>query len=103
MLATLHTAATADLRPLIAASSTAATPVAAATQGEVFTLNHYTIDNGGGSSTGGVFSVSGTIGQADADPLQPSTGGMFAVTGGFWPSANAAAPSETIFANGFEP
>jgi hypothetical protein len=36
---------------------------------------------GGGTSTGGVFAVSGTIGQADAGT---STGGNYAVSGGFW-------------------
>jgi len=80
----------------------AATPVAAATQGGVFAVDHYTMDNGGGISTGGVFTVDGTIGQPDADPLQPSTGGVFAITGGFWPSANVAAPMEEVFSNGFE-
>ncbi len=103
ILAPLHTFAAADLRPSIAASSAAATPVAVATQGDVFSVDHYTIDSGGGTSTGGVFSVSGTIGQPDADPLQPSTGGVFAVTGGFWPSGTTAILPEAIFANGFEP
>ncbi len=72
------------------------------TKGTGFAIDHYTIDNGGGTSTGGVFAVSGTIGQPDADPLQPSTGGVFAFTGGFWPIANVAAPPDAIFANGFE-
>ena len=41
-----------------------------------------TIDGGGGTSTGGVFTVSGTIGQPDAGG--PMTGGNFSLTGGFW-------------------
>src|SRR5690242_302022 len=44
-------------------------------------LDWFTIDGGGGTSTGGVFSVSGTIGQADAGAM---SGGNFSVTGGFW-------------------
>jgi hypothetical protein len=43
----------------------------------------HTIDGGGGTSTGGVFAVSGSIGQPDANS-QPMTGGNFSLTGGFW-------------------
>ena len=48
-----------------------------------FSIDWFTIDAGGGTSTGGVFSVSGTIGQPDANP-QPLTGGNFSLVGGFW-------------------
>ena len=41
-----------------------------------------TLDGGGGTSTGGVYSVSGTIGQPDAGG--PMNGGNFSLTGGFW-------------------
>lgn len=47
-----------------------------------FSINWHTIDGGGGASTGGVYSVSGTIGQPDAGP--PMTNGQYSVTGGFW-------------------
>ena len=50
----------------------------------------HTIDGGGGTSTGGTFSLSGTIGQHDAGG--PMTGGTFSLTGGFW-AGSAAAPS----------
>ncbi|MFN0011530.1 MAG: hypothetical protein ACKVS8_07790 [Phycisphaerales bacterium] len=50
----------------------------------------HTIDGGGGTSTGGTFSLSGTIGQPDAGG--PMTGGTFSLTGGFW-AGSAAAPS----------
>jgi hypothetical protein len=40
-----------------------------------------TVDGGGGTSTGHVYSVSGTIGQSDASTLR---GGSFALQGGFW-------------------
>ena len=40
------------------------------------------IAGGGGTSTGGVYSVSGTIGQPDAGT--PMTNGQFSVTVGFW-------------------
>src|SRR5262245_61634163 len=48
-----------------------------------FSLEWFTIDGGGGTSTGGVYSVSGTVGQPDANP-QPLTGGNFSLVGGFW-------------------
>ena len=41
-----------------------------------------TIDGGGGTSTGGVYSVSGTIGQPDAGATMAN--GQYAITGGFW-------------------
>ena len=47
-----------------------------------YSLDWHTIDGGGGTSTGGVYAVSGTIGQADAGG--PMTNGPYSVTGGFW-------------------
>jgi len=47
-----------------------------------YTINWYKIAGGGGTSTGGVYSVSGTIGQHDAGG--PMTGGSYSLTGGFW-------------------
>jgi len=57
--------------------------------GSALTVDHYTIDSGGGASTGGVFEIKGTIAQPDTDPLQPSSGGAFAGTGGFWGGRDA--------------
>jgi len=47
-----------------------------------YSIDWFTIDGGGGTSTGGVYSVSGTIGQPDAGG--PMTGGNYSLTGGFW-------------------
>jgi hypothetical protein len=47
-----------------------------------YAIDWFTVDGGGGTSTGGVYSVSGTIGQPDAGG--PMTNGPYAVTGGFW-------------------
>ena len=44
-------------------------------------IDWFTIDGGGGTSTGGVYSVSGTIGQPDAGHM---SGGNFTIDGGFW-------------------
>jgi len=51
-----------------------------------YSIDWFTIDGGGGTSTGGVFAISGTIGQPDAGG--PMSGGNFSLTGGFW-SLNA--------------
>jgi hypothetical protein len=40
------------------------------------------VAGGGGTSTGGVYAVSGTIGQLDASGTM--TGGSYSLTGGFW-------------------
>lgn len=47
-----------------------------------YAIDWHTIDGGGRTSTGGVYAVSGTIGQPDAGPAM--TNGQYAVTGGFW-------------------
>lgn len=47
-----------------------------------YAIDWSTVDGGGGTSTGGVYSVTGTIGQPDAGA--PMTGGNYSVTGGFW-------------------
>jgi len=47
-----------------------------------YTIDWYKIAGGGGTSTGGTYSVSGTIGQPDASGAM--TGGNYSVTGGFW-------------------
>ena len=46
-----------------------------------YTIDWSTIDGGGGTSTGGVYAVSGTIGQPDAGAM---TGGQYFLIGGFW-------------------
>ena len=48
-----------------------------------FSIDSFTTAGGGGTSTGGVFAVSGTLGQPDANS-QPLTNGNFSLTGGFW-------------------
>ena len=47
-----------------------------------YSIDWYKISGGGGTSTGGVFTVSGTIGQPDAGV--PMKGGNFSLAGGFW-------------------
>src|SRR5437660_6145162 len=54
---------------------------ASTVRGQNFSIDWFTIDGGGGTSTGGVYSVSGTIGQPDAGHM---SGGNFTIDGGFW-------------------
>jgi hypothetical protein len=54
------------------------------------TIDWYTIDGGGGTSSGGVFTLSGTIGQPDAGVM---SGGSFTLTGGFWVGFSAGGPT----------
>ena len=47
-----------------------------------YSIDWYKIAGGGGTSTGGVYAVSGTIGQPDASMTM--IGGNYSLTGGFW-------------------
>ena len=49
---------------------------------QTHSIDWFTIDGGGGTSTGGVYSLSGTIGQPDAGG--PMTGGSYSLVVGFW-------------------
>ena len=47
-----------------------------------YSIDWSKVSGGGGTSTGGVYAVTGTLGQHDAGT--PMTGGNFSLTGGFW-------------------
>lgn len=51
-----------------------------------YSVDWYKIAGGGGTSTGGVYSVSGTIGQPDASGAMSA--GNYSITGGFWSLIN---------------
>lgn len=55
---------------------------ALAANAQSYSINWYKVAGGGGTSTGGTYAVSGTIGQHDAGG--PMTGGNYSLTGGFW-------------------
>ncbi len=46
-----------------------------------FSIPWWTVDNGGGTSQGGPYRLSGTIGQPDAGS---SSGGSYVLESGFW-------------------
>jgi len=50
--------------------------------GQSYSIYWYKFAGGGGASTGGVYSVNGTIGQPDASAAM--AGGGYSLTGGFW-------------------
>ncbi len=51
-----------------------------------YDLSWYTIDGGGATfSTGGGYSLGGTIGQPDAGSM---SGGLYTINGGFWGGAS---------------
>ena len=53
-----------------------------------YSLDWWTLDGGGATfSTGGSYSLGGTIGQPDAGT---SNGGTYILDGGFWPGAEGA-------------
>ena len=50
--------------------------------GQQYSINWFKVAGGGGTSAGGAYQISGTIGQHDAGG--PMTGGNYSLTGGFW-------------------
>ena len=51
-------------------------------QAQNYSIDWYKVSGGGGTSVNGQYSLSGTIGQADASSAM--TGGNYSLTGGFW-------------------
>jgi hypothetical protein len=56
-----------------------------------YDLSWWTVDSGGGTSSGGGYTLSGTIGQPDAGAV--ASGGGYTLAGGFW-HGGAVAPAE---------
>ena len=52
--------------------------------GQSYSIDWYKIAGGGGTSTGGTYQVTGTIGQPDASANTALSGGNYSLTGGFW-------------------
>jgi len=52
------------------------------TMGQLYSINWFKVSDGGGTSTGSVYQVTGTIGQPDAGG--PMTNGQYSLIGGFW-------------------
>jgi len=65
-----------------------------------FAIDWFTIDGGGGMSTGGVYSVNGTIGQPDAGEM---SGGQYSLVGGFWGVVAIQTPGAPLLAISLNP
>src|SRR5256885_14185661 len=74
---------------------------AASAPAQSYSIDWFTIDGGGGTSSGGPYTLSGTIGQPDAGTM---SGGNFTLDGGFWGGVFAVqqvgAPTLHIVRNG---
>jgi hypothetical protein len=66
---------------------------ASAAQAQI-SIPWFTVDGGGGSSSGGSFTIRGTIGQPDAGVM---TGGQYTVSGGFWAGIASSHPCAADF------
>jgi hypothetical protein len=60
-----------------------ATAAPALSSGGPYQLDWWTVDAGGGTSTGGSYSLTGTLGQPDAGQ---QACGIYELAGGFWAS-----------------
>jgi hypothetical protein len=59
----------------------------AAARANGYSIERWTLDNGGGVSAAGRYSLAGTVGQPDASTAM--TGGTYSLTGGYWGAASA--------------
>lgn len=57
-------------------------------------LSWWTIDGGGGTSAGGGYTLSGTIGQSDAGTL---SGGAYTLQSGFWDTPHSVSYIPLVF------
>lgn len=60
-----------------------------------YTLSWWTVDSGGGSSSGYGYTLNGTLGQPDAGTL--ASGGGYALAGGFWHGGAAASAEIKVY------
>jgi len=68
-------------RPLLAVFFAVPVLFAGHAAAQPFEIPSFTVDGGGGTLQGDIFTLSGTIGQPDAGVLQ---GSRFSISGGFW-------------------
>jgi hypothetical protein len=111
---TLHSCSGHPMLVLALLGLAALAPAAAPAQHRI---DWSTIDGGGGTSSGGPYELSGTIGQADAELVSLCSGdggpgcidATYELTGGFRVGVAASASStcgadlECLFRDGFEP
>jgi hypothetical protein len=74
---------------VVGSAPRSATAAPALSSGGPYVLDWWTVDGGGGASTGGSYSLTGTLGQPD---VGQQACGAYRIAGGFWP-----APSQVGF------
>jgi hypothetical protein len=60
-----------------------------------YNLSWWTVDSGGGSSSGSGYILSGTLGQPDAGTI--ASGGGYTLAGGFWHGGVAASAEMKVY------
>ena len=60
-----------------------------------FDLSWWTVDGGGGTSSGNGYTLNGTLGQPEAGTI--ASGGGYTLAGGFWHGGVAASPELKIY------
>ena len=68
---------------------------AQAQSGGGYDLTWWTVDGGGGSVSGGGYTLIGTAGQPEVGPAL--TGGGYSLSGGFWPGAAAPGVQHVVY------
>ena len=65
-----------------------------------YEMRKYSINSGGGKTTGGDYVINSSIGQIDASSVK--TGGNYTLNAGFWHPKDTTPQTDLIFTNGFE-
>jgi hypothetical protein len=60
-----------------------------------YDLSWWTVDGGGGTSSGNGYTLNGTLGQPDAGTL--ASGGGYTLAGGFWHGGVVVLPKTMVF------
>jgi hypothetical protein len=60
-----------------------------------YDLSWWTVDGGGGTSSGNGYTLNGTLGQPDAGTI--SSGEGYTLVGGFWHGGVVASPETKVF------
>ena len=58
-----------------------------------YSIGWFTLDGGGGTSSGGNFTLNGTLGQSDVGTMR---GGNFSLAGGFWGASQTPPPFGSV-------
>jgi len=73
--------------------STGVTFFTTAALAQSFSIDRFAIAGGGGTSSGGDFTLNGTIGQQDAGA---TSGGNYSLAGGFWSASQTPQPVRSV-------